>query len=71
MMQNHNATAKQGLPVVPMKSFPHGSGRFETSGKGVFFASTDREGNDRPPKWICSPLHVVAKTREERNAEWG
>jgi putative DNA primase/helicase len=71
MMQNHNATAKQGLPVVPMKSFPHGSGRFETSGKGVFFASTDRDGSDRPPKWICSPLHVVAKTRDERNGEWG
>lgn len=68
-MQNFDNTPK---PVIfPVTSCPHGSGRFQTNAKGVFFIGTDREGNEQSPKWICSPLRIAAKTRDERNGEWG
>lgn len=70
-MRNFDATPKHRSGVFPVTSFPHGGGRFQTSAKGVFFIGKDREGNDQSEKWICSPLHVAAKTRDERNGEWG
>lgn len=35
---------------------------------GVYWL--DPEG-ERPPRWICSPLSVEAKTRNERGSNWG
>lgn len=49
----------------------HGGGRFEVSPQGVFFIGTDKEGNEQPPRWICSPLYVVAMTRDAKSGEWG
>jgi len=49
----------------------YNGGRFEVSVKGVHFVGKDKEGNEQPPKWICSPLHVIAKTRDDKNGEWG
>lgn len=46
-------------------------GRFELSAQGVYFHGTDKDGNEQPPKWICSPLAVVAMTRDSFSAEWG
>lgn len=48
-----------------------GSGRFELNPGGVFFVDTDKEGEDKPPVWICSPLGVIAKTRDTKSGEWG
>jgi putative DNA primase/helicase len=36
----------------------------------VFFVAADKEGNSQP-QWICSPLAVVAKTRDAKSREWG
>ena len=62
---------KNGLAHAPATICNYGTGHFLTNAKGVFYINKDGEGNDRPAKWICSPLQVVAKTRDERNGEWG
>jgi putative DNA primase/helicase len=48
----------------------YGGGRFEISEFGVWFIG-HKDGNDQPPKWICAPLHIIAKTRDEKSGEWG
>lgn len=62
------------LPNNP-KSRPtvceYGGGHFKLSEKGVFFIGSDKDGNQLPPRWICSPLYVVAKTRDAKSGEWG
>lgn len=55
----------------PATSCPYGGGRFEVSDSGVFFHGKDKEGNEKSPQWICSPLHVVAKTRDDKSGQWG
>lgn len=37
----------------------------------MYFFGKDKEGNERPPQWICAPLHVIAMTRDEKSGEWG
>ena len=49
----------------------YAGGRFEVSASGVFFIGTDKDGSALPPRWICSPLYVVAKTRDSKSGEWG
>ena len=49
----------------------YGGGTFDVSFRGVFFVGTDKDGNEQPPRWICSPLSVVAKTRDAKSGEWG
>ncbi len=52
-------------------SCAYATGRFQITGKGVQFFGKDKDGNEQPPQWICSPLHVTAKTRDENNGDWG
>lgn len=47
------------------------SGRFESSPKGLLFIATDKDRNDKTPRWICSQLTVVAMTRDAKNGAWG
>lgn len=54
-----------------LASCQYGNGRFEITKSGVQFLGKDKDGNEQPPKWICSPLHVIAKTRDDKNGEWG
>lgn len=35
---------------------------------GVYWLDPDGE---KPPRWVCSPLSVEAKTRDERGSNWG
>ena len=49
----------------------YGGGTFDVSGRGVFFIGKDKDGNEVSPKWVCSPLAVVAKTRDAKSGEWG
>ncbi len=49
-----------------------GGGRFEVTDKGVsYIGPDDKDGNPRSPVWICSPLHIVAITRDHKSSEWG
>ena len=49
----------------------YAGGRFKLTSKGVSFIAADKDGNESPPRWICSPLSVVAKTRDAKSGEWG
>ncbi|MDB5849331.1 MAG: hypothetical protein JWP29_3083, partial [Rhodoferax sp.] len=44
---------------------------FTVSETGVWFQGADRDGNLTRPEWLCSPLHVVALTRDQDGAGWG
>lgn len=70
-MRDFSTAQKNGLPVLSATTCPHGQGHFLANAKGVFFINKDAEGNEKSAKWICSPLRVAAKTRDERNGEWG
>jgi len=47
------------------------AGRFYVNERGVFFGGNEIEGCEEAPRWICSPLHVVAQTRDGKSNEWG
>ena len=49
----------------------YGGGRFELTERGVFFVGTDKDGNEKAPVWVCSPIGVIAKTRDAKSGEWG
>ncbi|MCY1290618.1 hypothetical protein D9M70_397730 [compost metagenome] len=49
----------------------YGGGRFEVSKRGVFFIGPDKDGNEKPPMFLCSKLRVIAKTRDAKSGAWG
>lgn len=75
--------ALQGVAMKPPTAAPaptectHAGMRFvlvtDSPGKspGVYFHGKDADGNDKMPVWLCSPLHILAKTRDERSGQWG
>lgn len=65
------ADVSEPVQQEPVSRFKYGGGQFEVSSKGVFFFGTDKDGNEQKPRWICAPLYVIAKTRDERSSEWG
>ncbi|WP_131777953.1 DUF927 domain-containing protein [Legionella bozemanae] len=70
MSQNHVIE----LPNTP-KQRPvfcdYAGGRFRLTAEGLTFIGIDKDGNPLPPRWICAPLYVVAKTRDAHSGEWG
>ena len=67
------ATPAPERPAKSAKPLRHDyqGGAFEVSTHGVFFLGKDKDGNEQSPKWICSPLSVVAMTRDNASGEWG
>jgi uncharacterized protein (DUF927 family) len=70
--------AKAGEKLKPdvsedgeLVSHSYGGGRFDVGQRGVFFIGKDTEGNEQAPKWVCSRLQVIAKTRDSKSGEWG
>ena len=51
--------------------FHYTGGYFEVSSDGVFHVGRNQEGEELPPFWVCSPLSVIAKTRDNTSGEWG
>ncbi len=49
----------------------YSGGRFVFSEEGVFFIGSDKNGREKAPVWLCSPLSVIAKTRNTKSSEWG
>lgn len=43
---------------------------FQLRKGGVYFLAEDKDGN-RTPEWLCSPLRVLALTRDAEGAAWG
>lgn len=70
MSQNHvielSNTPKQ-RPVI----CDYAGGRFRLTAEGLTFIGIDKDGTPLPPRWICAPLYVVAKTRDSQSGEWG
>jgi uncharacterized protein (DUF927 family) len=54
-------------------SCDYGGGCFEIRGKqGVYYVPAAAEdGEPKPPLWMCSPLAVLAMTRDDKSGEWG
>nr|WP_258957726.1 DUF927 domain-containing protein [Legionella sainthelensi] len=66
-----DAKAKQADHQSQITYCDYAGGKFHINNKGVFYFVIDKDGNELPPRWICSPLHVIAKTRDAHNGEWG
>jgi putative DNA primase/helicase len=44
---------------------------FTLEADGVFYHGTDRDGKPLSPAWTCSPLRIVALTRDADGTAWG
>lgn len=64
-------TPRQNSANAPIALCRYGGGRFELSETGVYFLGKDKDGNEQSPQWVCAPLHVIAKTRDEKSGKWG
>ncbi len=70
MSHNHIIALPNATKYRPIVC-EYGGGHFRLTDKGVFFISMDKDGIQLPHRWLCSPLHVIAKTRDAHNGEWG
>jgi uncharacterized protein (DUF927 family) len=74
----HRNTAAQGESPASSRRpaakhvprFPYRDGRFEVTDEGVTFVR-EEDGNSPTSQWICSPLFVIARTRDAKSGEWG
>lgn len=65
------AVQQAAAPRSAANTCRYGGGRFALSEQGVQFIGSDDDGNDKAPVWVCSPLGVIAKTRDGKSGEWG
>ncbi|HCE5647777.1 TPA: DUF927 domain-containing protein, partial [Legionella pneumophila] len=70
MLQNQIITLKNKNGRNPI-TCEYSGGCFKLNEQGVSFLGKDKDGNPMAPRWICSPLFVVAKTRDAKSGEWG
>ncbi len=70
MLQNQIITLKNKNGHSPI-TCEYAGGCFKLNEQGVSFLGKDKDGSPMAPKWICSPLYVVAKTRDAKSGEWG
>ncbi len=49
----------------------YGGAKFKLTEAGVFFIGKDTDGNEKAPVWVCSPIGVLAKTRDAKSGAWG
>lgn len=77
----------EGVEIIGKRKTPDGtplpyfafvlrkSGKYP--GPGVYYIGQAIEGKEKAvvghlaPQWVCSPLHVAAKTRDGSQSEWG
>lgn len=69
-MSQNNVIELADTPKRPIVC-NYAGGRFRLTDEGLTFLGIDKDGNPLPPRWICSPLYVVAKTRDAQSGEWG
>lgn len=61
------ARVKSPIVLGRVDRLPEG---FQARDKGIFYRTEDRDGNPEW-NWLCSPLKVLALTREGDDQEWG
>jgi uncharacterized protein (DUF927 family) len=66
-----HATPANSEPAPTVTRCNYGGGYFEITKRGVYFTGTDKGGNKKPAMWICSPLNVTAKMRNDKSVAWG
>lgn len=68
-----DANALGGLSAADGVQAPAPGGRdpFTLDERGVWFVARDSQGDDRPPQWVCAPLQVTARTRDDAANGWG
>lgn len=70
-MSHHQVVPLQNKSGSRSISCEYAGGWFRLNKKGLSFIGGDKEGNQPIPRWICSPIKVVAKTRDDKSGEWG
>ena len=65
------ASADAQAPRDAPNTCKYGGGKFKLTEGGVFFIGPDKDGNEKAPVWVCSPMGVIAKTRDAKSGEWG
>lgn len=64
-------TARQDAdPAQAATPHKYGGGTFHMREHGVYFIESDKDGKSTET-WVCSPLHVTAKTRDDHSHSWG
>jgi len=61
-LHQYLASKTESRPV----SCEYAGGRFRLNEKGLSFIGSDKDGNQLPPRWVCSSIKVVAKTRDAK-----
>lgn len=70
------AAKKRIREVTPSRNYrkarrqSFGDGFFEVAETGVYHISIDKEDNEIR-SWVCSPLYILAETRDSFSNEWG
>lgn len=49
----------------------HENGFIESHDDGIYFVTYDEDGNEKIKTFICSPLKVLARSRDEYSNSWG
>lgn len=62
-----DAGAQEGAAAIG----PGGRDPFTLDDRGVWFIALDSQGQDRPAQWVCAPLLVTARTRDDAANGWG
>jgi hypothetical protein len=44
---------------------------FRLDHRGLWFVDVNREGVECAPRWICTPLDILARIRDPNNCAWG
>ncbi len=65
VVRAHFAKALHDVESAPKG--PH----FRVDDKGVWYVGVTADGELSEPAWICSTLHVLAKTRDAQSEQWG
>jgi len=61
----------RGKPTTTPNRISYGKGYFESTDDGVFFVEQNEDFEALPPILLCSPISILAKTRDEKSGEWG
>lgn len=65
------ATKRFGIGGGNVAPSQNNSLQFLLRTDGVYFVGHDEDGIPKPPEWVCSPLKVIAGTRDEDGENWG
>lgn len=69
--KKRSSAADEGATARASGDAASGRPFFRVDERGVWYHGFSQQGDPLPPQWICSPLHVNAKTRDGSNGEWG